>query len=85
MVKKSNRTNKSKLSERRRQARERRENVRNRRREAALRVPTDIATPLATIRIFPNVLQTGNSNAVMAILRENRPTKNVEGQYKMTG
>jgi hypothetical protein len=69
------RSNNAEVSEWRRQARKRRENVRKR----------QTTPPLATIRILPKVLQTGNGEAVVGFLKENRPTKNFEGQYKMTG
>jgi hypothetical protein len=70
-------------SERRRQARDRRENVRKRQREAALRELPEVPAPVMTIRMFPKVLKTGNSNIVMAFLTENRPAKHIEGRYKM--
>jgi hypothetical protein len=84
MAKKSNKANKTKVSEPRRQARKRRENVRKRQPEAALREHPEITPPLATIRIFPKVLQTGNGNVVRGFVKEDRPKKTVEGRYKMT-
>lgn len=71
-------------SERRRQARERRENARMRQREAALLELPEVPAPLMTIRMFPEVLKTGNSNVVMPLLIENRPEKHIEGRHKMT-
>ena len=70
--------------ERRRKARKRRENARQRQRTAALHGLPEIPAPLATIRVFPKPLKTGNSNVVMPILMETRSKKHVEGQYKMT-
>lgn len=70
--------------ERRRKARKRRENARERQRVAALHGLPEIPAPLATIRVFPRPLKTGNSDVVMPILMDIRAKKHVEGQYKMT-
>ncbi|MBR1141373.1 MAG: hypothetical protein E6614_00055 [Bradyrhizobium sp.] len=68
--------------DRRKKARKRRENAAVRQREQDARDYGEIPPPLAIFEILPKVLQTGNSNMVMAIVKEMPPKKDFAGRYK---
>jgi hypothetical protein len=77
--------NKADEKDRRNKARKRRENAARRQREQDARDYGEIPPPLATFEILPKVLQTGNSNMVMAFVKEMPPKKNFAGRDKQTG
>lgn len=78
-------SNKADEKERRNKARKRRENAARRQREQDARDYGEIPPPLATFEILPKVLQTGNSNVVMAFVKEMPPRKDFAGRYKQSG
>ncbi len=80
-------TKKSKAREamRRRKARQRRENVRKREDAAIFGGALSVSEPLATIRVLPKVLKTGNSNIFMPFLFPNQPKQYIEGRAKAGG
>lgn len=77
--------NKANEKDRRNKARKRRESAALRQREQDAREYGEIPPPLATFEILPKVLQTGNSNMVMAFMKEMPPKKNFAGRDKQTG